>query len=122
MGFTIVACERGHRFKAMDAYRGKIVHCPQCQAHVPIPIQSSSTAAVPTAKDPLSDTGVMRILGDLDPLPPPPVGTQSEESTNYRNCPRCSVSIRTDATLCNHCNCYVGAIPDFFGGLSNEAS
>ncbi len=104
-----VVCENGHRLKAARHLRGTSRCCPQCKVEVQIPLQSASAS-----HDPLSDTGVMRILGEQDALPPPPIAAQSAaQSPQYRNCPRCDRSIPVDVSVCQHCQCYTGVMPNF---------
>ncbi|PHQ34883.1 hypothetical protein CEE69_13555 [Rhodopirellula bahusiensis] len=80
---------------------------------VNIPLQSLTSHSIDEDRDPLSDTGVMRILGVQDALPPP----TTVEPEKTRCCPRCDVNISAKANVCQHCQCYVGGIPDFLKQL-----
>lgn len=109
-----VTCENGHRLKAAAHLCGTSQKCPQCRANVNIPLQSLTTYASDEGRDTLSDTGVMRILGVQDALPPPPAAVEPEKT---HCCPRCDVNISVKANVCQHCQCYVGAIPNFMKKL-----
>ncbi|GAA4460134.1 ATP-binding protein [Novipirellula rosea] len=100
MEFVHVQCHAGHRLKAGTHLRGRTLPCPKCRAEV----------VVPQPKDTLSDTGVMRILGDLAPLSEPPVAKQQPPQ---RPCPRCSLEVSVDLSVCNHCQCFIGIVPDY---------
>ena len=94
-----VTCPRGHRVRGPQVLQGRQVRCPKCAA--------SFTFAV-TDKKEVTDTGVMRILGDIPmpPLPPPPEPTEQTD----RPCPRCERQISVTTTVCKYCSCYVGMV------------
>lgn len=65
-------------------------------------------------RDPLSDTGVMRILGDY----PPPADPQTiSDVSKQRNCPACARFVADTSTQCEHCMAYVGPSPDYLKSL-----
>ena len=92
-------CPNGHKIKGPRRMAGRLVRCPRCQAEF--------WFQAPAARE-VTDTGVMRILGDdpLPPLPPPP-RIRTEPTT--RPCPRCEQTISLSSTVCKHCSCFVGA-------------
>ena len=106
MDFVYVTCEHGHRLKANTSLRGKTFSCPVCRLSVTVPLPD----------DPLSDTGVMRILGDIPPLPPSPEPLRSQ----LRPCPGCGAKVRNELTVCNACQCYIGHSPDYLKELRHN--
>ena len=97
MEYVHIQCASGHRLKAGIHLRGKTLACPKCRTPV----------VIPQANDALSDTGLMRILGDVAPLPAP--RTMAKTSTvKPRSCPRCGLEVSQDRSVCRHCNCFVG--------------
>lgn len=107
MEYLHLTCELGHRLKAGVHLSGRTLACPKCKRSV----------VVPQRRDTLSDTGVMRILGDVDPLPAPPVLRPNEDSER-RNCPRCECQIDAERSVCPYCDCYVGSMSGSAGILS----
>lgn len=65
-------------------------------------------------RDTLSDTGVMRILGDY---PPPANPESSGDVSTLRNCPVCARAVADASTVCKHCLRYVGPSPDYLRSL-----
>lgn len=65
-------------------------------------------------RDTLSDTGVMRILGDY---PPPADPESSGDASTLRNCPICSRAVADASSVCQHCHGYVGPAPDYLRSL-----
>ncbi len=61
----------------------------------------------------MSDTGIMRILGETDPLPPPP----DAPTPTTRPCPRCAQTVSIVAHVCEHCRCYIGPLPGFMENM-----
>jgi endogenous inhibitor of DNA gyrase (YacG/DUF329 family) len=94
-----VQCESGHRLKAAASLRGKTLPCPKCQKPV----------VIVELDNKVSDTGVMRILGETSPLPPAPTPLRLQ----LRPCPECAADVRKDAPICQHCQSYIGASPDY---------
>ncbi len=95
-----VSCPNGHRLSGSNSMMGRKVRCPKC---------SVTFAFAAAAKNALTETGVLRILGDVPPLPMP-----TEQVPKVRKaCPRCSRFISVHANVCEHCACYVGAMPHF---------
>ena len=73
------------------------VWCPSCNRQV----------SASREKNSLSDTGVMRILGDWLPSSSGQPNVETEQLT-ARKCPRCECGFRESLTVCPHCQCYVG--------------
>ncbi len=93
-----VACPTGHQLRGDSTMIGKTISCPKCKER--FVFQS----------DKVTDTGVMRILGDAPSLE----NTDNQHmNSETRPCPRCSTSIAATAMVCRHCDCYVGSLPDF---------
>ena len=103
-----LTCPNGHRLRGDSRFIGKKVKCPRCQAGFVI------SAPAPSQ---VTDTGVMRILGDVTNPAPAPIES-NEVST--RPCPRCGMGIGNDAPVCEHCKCYVGVMPRFMTDMLSD--
>lgn len=79
---------------------GKTIQCPRCARAFIFEVKDDRS---------VTDTGVMRILGDMSPLPPPPA---IPEPTT-RACDRCGNQVSRMSQVCPQCNCYIGAMPMF---------
>lgn len=101
-----VACPSGHRLRGDSKLVGKTVTCPRCKTNF---VFAPTTQRHPDAEKSVTDTGVMRILGDMGALPPAPERVE----VKTRPCTRCGVAISESLAVCNHCNCYVGVMPSF---------
>lgn len=101
--FVYAACENGHRIKAKESLAGQTHACPKCSKPVTIP---QLVADEPKA---ITDTGVMRILGDLPALPQQP---ERAAATKIRTCPRCNQEVSANASVCRACQCYLEVAPD----------
>lgn len=87
----------------------KRVRCPKCQSEF-VFAPGKDKAESPA----VTDTGVMRILGETASLPPiPQRHSEQPESPTLKQCARCGTSISVNAAVCSHCNCYVGVMPQF---------
>ena len=95
-----ILCPNGHRLMGSTDMVGRNVRCTKCQAKFPF--------VIPMKKS-LTETGVLRILGDVSPVPMPP----EVELPTQRPCPRCFKIISVNANVCEHCCCYVGILPNF---------
>ena len=113
MNAQYVICPSGHRLRANPRLFGQTHPCPKCGVEVSIPAepkpQPHPLVGVPTPKKTISDSSFMRVLGSCDALPPPPQFEQPQQ----RACPRCSGTISVNASVCEHCHCYAGRMPDF---------
>ncbi|MCC9655997.1 ATP-binding protein [Rhodopirellula halodulae] len=117
-----LTCPNGHHLRAAGALAGKTLPCPKCQAMVTIPMEEpvmpSMNSTAP--RDPLSDTGVMRILGVADVAPGSQSATKetvAETTESRRPCPRCEFLVSEQSTVCPQCSCYMGMLPRFFRSL-----
>ncbi|QDV44565.1 hypothetical protein Enr13x_44310 [Stieleria neptunia] len=112
MTHQYVHCPSGHKLKASPRLFGQTHPCPKCGEKVLIPAEippPHPLLQVAAPKKSVSDSSLMRVLGSVDAFPPPP---QIEEPT-LRPCPRCECSISIRTTVCQHCQCYVGKMPNF---------
>ena len=98
-------CPHGHSVKAKAALAGKMAKCPGCDAVMLIP--EPAKLQIQRAKSSITESAVMRILGDATPLPPPPEKIREAP----RNCPRCHKALRVYVTICDGCKLYVGLNP-----------
>ncbi len=98
MGNFIIQCANGHKIQVKDKYRGRKLTCPKCRARVRVPELDESD-------DPLSDLGLLEILGDVAPLPPQP---DPIEKLPDRTCPQCGGTISHNVTVCQHCQTFLG--------------
>lgn len=96
-----VSCPRGHRLRGDASLIGKQVKCPKCQ---------SVFAIGEPRKVSVTESSVMRILGDGPGELPPPVTSKTTES---QDCPRCGCSNPKTASVCSDCECYMGLMPNF---------
>ncbi|TWT81966.1 hypothetical protein CA13_34210 [Planctomycetes bacterium CA13] len=94
------SCPSGHHVRGGKELLGRMVRCPKCATEF--------LFEVPT-KPPISDSGVMAILGDVPPLPPPP-----NKRPTTRPCPQCQKLIPESSHVCPHCSFYVAKLPGFF--------
>ena len=99
-------CPRGHKLRGGSDLVGRSVRCPRC---------SEKFVFGYHVREDVTDTAVVRILGDAPSPPPMP---QPEFAT--RPCQRCGVGISAKSTVCEHCNCYVGSLPDFLANLGSS--
>ncbi len=103
------SCPSGHRVRGDIGLAGKNVRCPKCRKEfVFAPLKPVATESAT-----VSDTSVMRILGETPELPPVP----EKKAAATRSCPRCGISISANTSVCNHCNTYVGLMPRFMKQL-----
>ncbi|MCM2368995.1 ATP-binding protein [Aporhodopirellula aestuarii] len=134
-----VSCPQGHQLHAPLRAIGKTLPCPICKEMVAVsecgPIAKASETKPATVmrkdsvesnaqrsisrphmqpaekRDPLSDTGVMRILGDFVA---PTQEIEPDNTQNVRTCPLCSCDVSEAVSVCKNCKCYIGPSPDFF--------
>lgn len=98
MGDFVIRCANGHKIQVKDEYRGRRLACPKCRAHVRVP-------EIDEGDDPLSDLGLLEILGDVPPLPPQP---EKGSRLADRTCVQCGGTISHHITVCNHCQTFLG--------------
>jgi hypothetical protein len=137
-----VNCPSGHRLRGGPEMLGKNVQCPRCHTSFVF----AATKSNGSDHRVITDTGVMRILGDMPqlPAPPPPsqtdnhavtdtgvmrilgdvsdLPTPSKQSTEaaLRPCSRCGVAIQEALAVCPHCNCYIGIMPSFLQKMTGN--
>ena len=99
-------CPRGHKLRGGIDLIGKTVRCPRC---------SEKFVFGYYVRENVSDTAVVRILGDGPAAMPEP---QKDPTT--RICSRCGVATSAKLSVCQHCNCYVGMMPHFLTHLSDH--
>ncbi|KAA5545241.1 hypothetical protein FYK55_06140 [Roseiconus nitratireducens] len=107
-------CPNGHKLRGNVELIGKTIRCPRCSETFVFGYQ---------VRPSVTDTAVMRILGDG----PGAMGPAQEETPQprLRPCKRCGVSISATVSVCKHCNCYVGMLPDYLAQMhppSNAAA
>ena len=98
-------CPRGHKVRGKPSLIGKNVRCPCC---------GEKFVFGYFIRERVSDTAVVRLLGDAPKLPPAPEKLHAET----RTCERCGIAVSKKASVCEHCNCYIGNLPDYYGKLS----
>ncbi len=102
-------CPNGHHLTGPASLVGHKVRCSKCGTKFEL--------SLPPKKS-LTETGVLRLLGDVDPLPTPP--EQPEVPKSKKTCQRCHQVISVHANVCEHCKCYVGAMPNFLTQMIAE--
>ena len=109
MDTIAIECPNGHRLTGPANLVGHKVRCPKCAAKFDLTLPPKKT---------LTETGVLRLLGDIDPLPTPP--EQPEPPKSKKICQRCHQTISVHANVCEHCKCYVGVMPNFLTQMIAE--
>ncbi|NND97212.1 MAG: CBS domain-containing protein [Pirellulaceae bacterium] len=124
-------CPSGHRVRGYEYLLGKPVRCPRCHVefifHRPAEHPEPVIAVSPDAPDAntispqipdsnadtknpstasVSDTGVMRILGNWEP--PPDDGPFA--NTDVRSCPLCQANVPVTDDVCPSCKEHIGAV------------
>ncbi len=99
-------CPNGHKLRGPVQLIGKQIVCPGCKAEF---------IFGETYKQHVSDTAVVRILGSAPEAPYAPSTAEV-----MRPCSRCGVSISASANVCTHCDCYIGAMPDYMKSLLGD--
>ncbi|TWU39932.1 hypothetical protein Q31b_32480 [Novipirellula aureliae] len=110
-----VACVNGHSLRAPERSVGRTLPCPVCGEPVVV--------ARPRAS--VSDTGVMRILGEFVPATASSVPAEFRmpaDQPESRPCPVCSCAVSESASVCQACHCYVGKSPDYLRSLMRASS
>ena len=106
-----MSCPSGHRVRGGANLVGHTVRCPKCQAEF---VFGEKTP--PAEPKEVTDTGVMRILGEMSDSDMPAQGGE----VALRPCSRCGVAIPESLTVCSHCNCYVGVMPSFMKQITDS--
>ncbi len=101
------SCPNGHRVRGDVKLQGSRVRCPKCR----IAFVFASTVKTQTEPDAVSDTSIMRILGDPSHVGIPVVNRgipATNKIERLRNCTRCGGATPKTLAICNHCSCYLG--------------
>jgi hypothetical protein len=106
-----IQCPNGHRLTGPAELVGRKVRCSKCQTTFQLELPRKAS---------LTESSVVRLLGDVDPLPAPPSAVEEEDPTKRKTCQRCHHSISVHANVCEHCKCYVGALPSFLTQMIAE--
>lgn len=102
-------CPDGHRLKADSEFEGKYAPCPAC----------GKMATVPEGRtDPLTDSGVVRLLDDGTLTS---AAEQEAVKPRSKKCPRCAATLLASARLCSSCNLYVGVSEQTWNSVFNAA-
>ena len=109
-------CPSGHKVRGNADLVGKTVKCPRCEVRFIFALTMTPTPSS-TAKE-VTDTGVMRILGSMDAVPPPPKRRNRRE----RPCPKCGTAVVENTPVCPNCNCYLGVLPTFLHRMSSNGT
>lgn len=115
-----ITCSNGHHLRAAGALAGKTQPCPRCGVSVIIPWEEAlMVPEEPPVRASLSDTGVMRILGDTPVVSAqdPEADTNQLNPESHRPCPRCEHLVSEQSTVCPTCACYLGMMPQFLRAL-----
>lgn len=106
------ACPAGHKLRGNSSLVGKRVKCPRCDVEFVFALTFKRSDQV-DAKE-VTDTGVMRILGSMDAVPPAP----KRRVNTDRPCTRCGASVPENTAVCSQCNCYIGVLPAFLSEMA----
>lgn len=106
-----IQCPNGHRLTGPAELVGRKVRCSKCQTTFQLELPRKAS---------LTESSVVRLLGDVEPpaAPAPDDDVQSRKSRKI--CQRCHHAISVHANVCEHCKCYVGALPNFLTQMIAE--
>ena len=110
------ACPSGHKLRGKPSLVGRTVKCPRCKAEFVFAMTFEASKASESKE--VTDTGVMRILGNMESVPPPP----KRRVNTDRPCTRCGTSVPENTTVCGNCDCYVGVLPTFLNEMAPSES
>lgn len=79
---------------------GMSAKCPRCDVAILVP---HAKPLLPNPRANITESGVMRVLGDAIPNSTPAVPQESQ-----RTCPRCQKNLSAQVTVCGRCNLYLG--------------
>ncbi len=96
-------CPRGHKIRARAELAGRNGKCPRCGVELTFP-ELPRPNGLEVRRDALTESALMRLLGEASQPPPPPPPNR----TPKRYCPRCRHVVSTSATVCGNCKLYVG--------------
>ncbi|TWU39584.1 CBS domain-containing protein [Novipirellula artificiosorum] len=122
--YLTTECPNGHRVRGDLGWLNREVRCPHCQTQFVFSRPIDGAAKVLAVahqeeeeRDPLSDTGVMKILDEFQ-IPERP------KASGIRRCADCGAIFPTDVETCYNCNTPLGAIetPSKGGDADRELS
>lgn len=101
-------CPNGHKLRGPVSLIGRQIECPKCNARL---------IFGETYNNSVSDTAVVRILDSTASVQP----SSNDQENESRPCHRCGSLVSSTASVCDHCDCYVGVMPDFMKTMNNES-
>ena len=110
------ACPAGHKLRGNSSLVGKTVKCPRCGVEFVFALTFKRSTQ--TDGKEVTDTGVMRILGSMDAVPPAP----KRRVNTDRPCTRCGAAVPENTSVCSHCNCYIGVLPAFLNEMAPNST
>jgi hypothetical protein len=99
-------CPHGHKLRGSVELIGESVRCPRCNEKFVFGYQ---------IRESISDTAVVRILGDAPPSSRPNSDSESQDDEGL--CDRCGGPVSRAAGVCNPCQNSSSTLPDFFSQL-----
>jgi len=118
----ICRCPNGHRVRVTEKHQGRRVRCRGCEAIFEAPIsREGASSAEPKRGEDLTESAVLRILGEFDPsetLRPTSLRVEpfAMRSDRGHPCPRCLAHIEAGLRICPACKLYLTQIPDSAAG------
>lgn len=104
-------CPNGHRVRGDVKLQGARVRCPKCRVAFIFGLTPQKTQH----DEAVSDTSIMRILGDPSQVGIPVVNRgipATNKIDRLRTCTRCGAATPKTLAICSHCSCYLGISPD----------
>ncbi len=105
----IERCPNGHPVKVHQRHFGHRVRCPRCRAIFEVPVP---------ARRELSESSVLRILGDYSPdagedaIAQRAVAIDWDRQMETRICPRCGAEVNASIRICPSCHIYMTDLPN----------
>jgi hypothetical protein len=92
-------CPNGHKLRANAEMAGKTAACGKCGSRVSVPTPASQK---------VTDTSILRILGDVIPKADGAAVEPRETAQRMeRDCPRCRISFSATLRICPRCKVYL---------------
>lgn len=89
-----VFCPKGHKIGLKDNHVGNKVACPKCQSIVVVP---------EAPRYELSDTSVLKVLGDHNPETSVVMKLSGDPHDKTRLCPMCYARVSKEEEVCPNC-------------------